>query len=595
MNQLTAGILLALSAGTLYAQEQTSANEPDFVGEPMLVTASRVAQTVDQTLASVTVIDRPEIEASQALDVMSVLRLQTGVDVARTGGPGSQTSVFLRGTNSNHALVLIDGVRVTSVHTGAFAWENLPLSQIERIEIVRGPRASFYGSDAIGGVIQIFTRKANAFDVQVTAGGDGLKQIELAGGGAVAGGRYWIAANQRDYDGFSSQNESGFSFDPDDDGFDQTGLNVGFERQVGGNHLVRVSGRASDSEVEFDQGVTQTRQEQLSLRLEGQLTQKLNHSLLIGYATDDTETPAFFSQVETERNDVEWSAHYSAGQATFITTGFAYVEEDGVSTSYSGDRENIAGFLGAQTQLRDHDFQISTRYDDNSEFGSEWTGQAAWGVDLNDRWRTWASYGEAFRAPNLSEQLSPGFGGQFAGNPDLQPESSQSAELGVKFRSGQHRSSLSLFDTDITNLIAFAGVDFQAINIAEANIQGVELQYGWANTAWQADVAFTWQDTETGNGTPLLRRPDEKLGVQIQRKFTWGNLGVDALYASERQDFGVELDAYTLVNLRGSWQIRDNWHLEARLENLTDEDYQLAAGFNTPDRTGHVTLRWSAF
>src|SRR6185295_7360273 len=115
------------------------------------VTASRVAETVDASLADVSVITRSEIEASVAPDLLELLRLQPGVDVVRTGGAGQQTSVFLRGSNSNHVLVLVDGVRVASANTGAFAFENLPLDAVERIEIVRGPRASYWGSDAIGG------------------------------------------------------------------------------------------------------------------------------------------------------------------------------------------------------------------------------------------------------------------------------------------------------------------------------------------------------------------------------------------------------------------------------------------------------------
>ncbi|MBS0570801.1 MAG: TonB-dependent receptor, partial [Proteobacteria bacterium] len=170
------------------------------------VTASRVAQTVDASLADVSVITRADIDASNAPDLLEVLRLQAGVDIVRTGGAGAQTNVFLRGSNSNHVLVLIDGVRVASANTGAFAWENLPLDSIERIEIVRGPRASYWGSDAIGGVIQVFTRQltgphvAASFGTYRDAGGS-------AGFGARdANGGFSVQVGARHVAGFSATN-----------------------------------------------------------------------------------------------------------------------------------------------------------------------------------------------------------------------------------------------------------------------------------------------------------------------------------------------------------------------------------------------------
>ena len=187
--------------------------------DTIIVTANRTEQSLDDTLASTTVIDRELIERSQAQDLIELLRLQPGVDIVRTGSPGGQTSIFLRGTNSNQVLVLIDGVRVSSANSGLFQFENLPLEQLERIEIVRGPRASFYGSDAIGGVIQLFTRRGEDLTIRAGYGSGDNFQASATDGyrgerGGITGTVSW-----RNTNGFSAQNEDGFSFNPDDDGF----------------------------------------------------------------------------------------------------------------------------------------------------------------------------------------------------------------------------------------------------------------------------------------------------------------------------------------------------------------------------------------
>jgi vitamin B12 transporter len=265
-----AGISFSVQAD----DEETYELKPDLV-----VTPSRTPEPLGDALASVSVITREDIELSVAQDLFELLRLQPGVDIVRSGGPGAQTSVFLRGSNSNHVLVLIDGVRVSSSNTGAYSWEQLPVNQVERIEIVRGPRGSIYGSDSIGGVIQVFTRSSPDPYTRLTGGSYGT--VEFDGGLGYEGERTRLSVNAgyRDVDGFSAQNPDGFSYHPDDDGFKSAnlGINGALFAGYGSWHYSLL---ALDNESEFDQGESDARQLVTSLEFRGSFSSRWQYQIL---------------------------------------------------------------------------------------------------------------------------------------------------------------------------------------------------------------------------------------------------------------------------------------------------------------------------
>jgi vitamin B12 transporter len=575
--------------------------DPLYEADPMVVTATRVATQAKDLMASVTVIDRPRIIDSQASDLLDLLRLEAGIDLARTGGPGSQTSVFMRGTNANHVLVLIDGVRVASPHSGTFAWEGLPLSQVERIEIVRGARASFYGSEAIGGVIQIFTRRASQSEVRILGGSYGTRQLEAGGQLSLGDGALWASAEVRQVAGFSAQNQSGFSFDPDDDGFEQQAITVGFEHGLGNSHQLRLLLNGVNGEVDFDQGVSDTETRQVSARLTGNLGKGWQHELAMARFEEERSTPAFFSTFTSDRNELDWRADYLGRPGQSWSVGVNLTDESGRqldtfgnATVYAQNRDNQAAYAGWHLGWGDSRLALSARLDNNSQFGNQWTTNGAWGIDLGESWSLDLGYGTAFRAPTLSEQFSPGFGGLFAGNPELAPESSTSAEIRLRFSLNQHRLSLSAYRNDVDDLIAFNGLDFQAINIARARIDGFEAEYDWQGSNWHFGTRLTLQNAANrSTDARLLRRADEKLSMVAQRSLgKRASIGGEILYNGERQDFGASLDPFSLINLRARYELSSHWALEGRLENLTDEDYQLAEGFNTPDRSIYLGLRF---
>lgn len=590
-------ILLLFAAGfsgSLPAEEfETYKLKPNLV-----VTPSRMAESLDDSLAAVSVITRTDIELSVAEDLYELLRLQPGIDIVRSGGAGSQTSIFMRGSNSNHILVLIDGIRVSSANTGAYVWEQLPLNQIERVEIVRGPRGSLYGSDSIGGVIQVFTRSNPDPYARVTGGSYGTAEFEGGFGFRGENTQISINAGYRDVDGFSAQNPKGFSYDPDDDGYRNTNLGIRGSTQAGyGNWQYSFLGL--DSKSEFDQGLSDTHQYVASLGFEGRFSPDWNYQLLGGYTREklDSDFGFYATGFNTKRYEFSWQNQYNSGNNGTLGFGANYYQENGESlNAWNESRSNTGVFANYDYYFENLHVQAGGRYDDNSRFGGRFTGQIALGYDLGEDWQIIGSYGSAFRGPNLNEQYSPGFGGLFAGNPDLDPESSNSGELGLRWHSaGLGTFQVSSYITKVDDLIAFNGELYQAINIDKARLKGVELEYSLSRAGWLLNANATFQSAEDrSTGEPLLRRPDQKGSVSLNRSFINGSwLGLEWFYSGKRQDFGgITLDSYNLLNLRAGWVFKPSWRLELRGENLTDETYEPAYGFNAAGRSWFIALAW---
>ncbi|MEP6881631.1 MAG: TonB-dependent receptor, partial [Dokdonella sp.] len=477
---LSISILVAFS-GSAFADEANL--QPDVV-----VTATRVAQTVDQTLADVSIITREDIDVSATRDISDLLRLEAGVDIARTGGPGGQTSVFLRGTNNNHVLVLIDGVRVSALGTGAFTWETLPLATIERIEIVRGPRASYWGSDAIGGVIQIFTRKLDGARIGLGYGSYGDAKTDIGIGYRGENGGYSVQIGARNEDGFPSQNENGFGYEDKDHGLRNRHVSARADHHWGEQTLDGVFVR-SQGTAEFSGGYSDFTEQALNLSLSGAITNSWQHRLSLGRGSEDYETPAYFSAYESRRTSIGWQNEITLSQQQQLVLGIDSMHERGENRdTYRESRNNTGVYAGWRVNANPFDSELSVRTDDNSIFGNHATGSVAAGWHFTDDVRAYASYGEGFRGPTLNEQYSPGFGGLYAGNPDLEPEESRSSEIGFEFTPGQGQHlKANVYSTRVRNLISFTGVDFQAENIARARIKGAELGYDKTFGAWLFD------------------------------------------------------------------------------------------------------------
>jgi vitamin B12 transporter len=592
-----------LSSTVFFALANSASADADArMLDSVQVTASRLPMAVDQSTASVTVLTRSDIENSQAIDVSDLLAQQVGIDVVRAGGSGAQNSLFMRGGNSNHTLILIDGVRVNSATQGLFDFAHLPLANIERIEIVRGPRAAFWGSDAISGVIQIFTRAPKKLSVDL-----GLGSYQRIGGNLGFGigdedNNFGIIAGMDSTDGFSATNPGNvWSYDPDNDGYDNRRIGLNAQAKLGSQTL-KFSGIATQGEVEFDQGLTDADNHSWSAGLSGRLAESWSHALTLGQAYEKLDTPAYASTYGSTRNSIDWAHAVKINPAAQLGFGVNWSQEKGYSNGWSGPefnetRRNAGVFAVLDARLDAHSFELATRFDDNDQYGTQLTSSAGWSWQIDQQNRVRASWGQGFRAPNFNELYYPGFYGSFAGNPELKPEQSSSFELGYIVNLGEKMNAeFSAYQSDVEELISFTGTNNEAENISQARIKGLEAELRGLHGDWQWRVQGTWTDAvNQDTGQALLRRPEWKGLAGLNYQFSGqATVGAELTAYSDRPDFGASLPGYGRLDLTASWPISKAWRVEGRLENVLDKDYQLIDGYNTPDRSFFVRISYQA-
>lgn len=592
------------------AASAASSNTLDTV----VVTATRTAKTVDQSMASVSVITRQDIEQSQALSVQELLRGVPGVSIANNGGLGKNTSVFLRGTESDHVLVLVDGIKVGSATSGSTAFQDIPLDQIERIEIVRGPRSSLYGSEAIGGVIQFFTRKGGGElkpRISVGAGSDETYQVTagLSGGGDNS----WFNAslsglNTQGFnscDGKPSPGGAGcFTVEPDEDGYENqaAALRGGYRFDNGAELDLNWSRALGESE--FDGGFqneSDTQQELFGGRFTTALLDNWQVTLLAGRSKDKSDNfkdGVFSSRFNTERDTASLQNDIDLSDAQLLTVGLDYQKDRVVSsTSFAQtQRDNKGLFAQYQLMAGAHDVAFSLRGDDNQQFGHHNTGSLGWGYQLTDGLRAMASYGTAFKAPSFNELYFPGYG-----NANLNPEQSRSVELGLAGEAAIGHWSANLYQTDIDDLIAYDASIFAPGNVDQARIRGLELAYDTALGAWQLASTLTLLDPEnrgsgSNRGNVLARRAQKTLYVDLNRDYGRYTTGVTLNAAGKRYDDLANtrrLGGYSTLDLRVAYDLAEAWTLQGRVNNLFDKEYETASFYNQQGRALFVSLTYA--
>ncbi len=600
-------------AASLLLFNSYSIHAADVTAEPIIVTATRTAQTADETLAAVTVITRQDIERQQATSVVDLLRGTPGLGLSNNGGLGKATSVFLRGTESDHVLVLIDGVKVGSATLGTTAFQDIPVDQIERIEIVRGPRSSLYGSEAIGGVIQIFTRKGGGpLKPYLSLGGGSYKTYNTSAGISGGGERGWfnVSASGITTEGFNACNGKPspggagcFTYEPDKDGYRNVSGSVRAGYRFDGGAEADVRWLRAQGKNEYDGGFvneSQTEQEIYGGRVRFAPATPWQVTLAAGRGRDDSDNykdGVFMSRFNTLRDTVSLQNDVSIGSRQLLTVGADYQNDriDSTTAYPITARDNTGLFAQHQANLGAHDLQASLRRDDNEQFGDHDTGGLAWGYRASAALRLVASYGTAFKAPTFNELYFPGFG-----NPALQPEASRSTEIGARGAAGGMRWTLTAFQTDVDNLIAYDASINAAANVDQARIRGAEATLGTRLDGWDMNTALTLLDPENrssgaNNGKVLPRRAEQALRLDADRVFGAYRLGATVRAEGRRYDDLAntsELAGYGTVDLRGEYLFAKDWRVQARIENLFDKDYQTAAFFNQPGRNLFVTLRY---
>lgn len=609
----------ALLGGSMAAQA-ADAGRPDPGHadhlDAVIVTATRTAITVDESLAAVTVITRADIERLQPLSVAELLTGLPGVSLANLGGLGQQTSLFMRGTNSAHTLLLVDGVRVGSVSAGLAAFEQIPVEQIDRIEVVRGPRSSLYGADAIGGVIQIFTRHGQRDggllpSFSVTTGSNNLLRgaAGLSGGDEHAwynlsvGAQYTRGINSCRI-GAAEAFTACYIDEPDRDGYRNKNLAAsGGYRWDNGAELTGTWLR-SLGEIEFDgsyQNRSRTVQQVAGSNFSINPTDAWKTTLSVGQNLDrydNYENRDFMGYIGSRRDQAAWQNDISVTPDQLLTLGVDWQGEriDSDTGYLDTRRNNTGGYAQYQGTFGRHEIQLSARRDHNGQFGNHDTGAAAWGYRFEHGLRLSASYGTAFHAPTFNDLYYP-YG---SGNPDLKPENSRSAELGLNQRLGSWNWGVNAYQTRIDQMIALDS-NYFPLNISKARIRGVEGQLGIDLAGWQLQGYLTWLQPQNQDGGPddgklLMRRPQRTARADLDRRFGAFGLGATLNVASHSYaDAGNRqaVAGYATTDLRASYHFTADWQLEARLANALDRRYETVWYYNQPGRSLFLTVRYS--
>ncbi len=605
---------LALSAATLaaispFALFAATANTDAL--DDVVVTAARSAQNINDTLVDTTLITRADIERSQARDVRDLLQGLPGINFANNGGAGKATSMFLRGSNAEHVLVLVDGVRTGSATLGTFAWEGIPLAQIERIEITRGPASSLYGSEAIGGVVQIFTRKGtrDGFAPRATLGGGSYATFDSSAGFSGGNGQFW-GSGELAYsrtDGFNAYNGAS-SFQPyegDKDGYRNTSGSLRGGAKLGDWGAAGVSWMRADGKNDFDGSFVNqadTTQEVFAANLNASPMQNLNLLFSAGQSKDQSDNflnGLFKTRFNTARDNYSAQASYAMTTNQSLNLGVDYLKDSVDSTtSYALDHRDNTGVFGEYlARFGAFDTQLSLRNDNNQQFGHHNTWTAGAGYRVSPELRFVALAGTAFKAPSFNQLYFPGFG-----NPNLKPEESTSVEIGLDGRISGVRWGTRLFQNDIDNIIVTArqpNGTFLPSNLNEARIRGLEASLSTRLDNLDLAASYTWLDPEqvggVNDGKLLPRRAQNVLRLDADQAFGAWRVGGTLNAVSGRYDDAantLRMGGYTTIDLRGEYVINPEWRVQARIVNLFDKDYETAWQYNQTGRAGYITLRY---
>lgn len=561
--------------------------------DTIIVTATRNEILLRDATVPVRVITREDIEMSMASDLAELLRFEAGIDLGRNGGPGQAASLFIQGTESNHTLVLIDGVRINPGTIGGAAIQHVAPEMIERVEIVKGARSSLFGTDAIGGVVNIITRNADRPYLEAGGGGGSFdtRTGHVSAGGNSAFGDFSATVNWQQTDGFSPRIESDI-----DRGYDNLSINLNGSRKFGANKL-SLRHWQSDGNVEYldfflspvDQDY---RNAATALQLDSTFSERGSSKLIVSRIIDEVRQQQSPDFVESTRLTLDWQYSHAFEQHA-LSAGLLYVDEDAESLSFDSgfdeDTEVRAVFLQDQIDVGRHRGFLAVRLTDHQSFGNETTWNAEYAFDVNDDWTLTAGMGKAFRAPDATDRYG------FGGNPNLEPELANNAQLGLRYAAGnRHRIDFELYANDLKDLIEFDLQTFTLVNIDEAEIRGAQLGYEYVGDSFSLRAEINRQSADNkSSGERLLRRAEESASLSYVQNIGAHRFGVSVLAAGNREDFGgVILGSYVIANLTAQIQLGGSWQLNARVENLFDESYQTAANFRMQERSGFLALEY---
>jgi len=595
--------LLYILVSPLAAQAQSQSQERP--ADAVVVTAGRIEQQLTEAIPHTTVITQKEIRESQATDLIQLLRREAGFEFVQNGGIGSVGSIFMRGGGSTSTLILVDGVRLDSATTGSAQIGQIMLKQIERVEIARGNVSALYGANAVGGVIQIFTKRGLGTprgEAELMVGARSTHRMSANYGGQSGDTRFNLSISEFETKGFTAQNPrfAPANINPDADGYTNQSIAAQLSQTLAAGHEIGVRAYQSRGHGDFDSNFDTPRtlhssdsevtnlaffaKNQLSSAWASRLTlSKLQDT---AHSRTNLATPTRFDTASTQ---LQWQNDITLAKGHVLT---ATVEDQkqrlSSSTAYTYTSRSVRSLgLGYIGRVSDHHFQLASREDRYSDFGRARTWLAGYGYELTPDWKLTAMRSTAFRAPTFNELFFPGFA-----NPAVQPETTQSNEIGVQYAAGAHLLRVVQFSTRYLNLIESPAPAFLPRNVSKASVEGTEMSYTGQYASWDLRASLTAQDPINATGAPLTRRSQMFGNIVANTSLQGWRVGGELAFSDKRPDGVQVLGGYRTLNLTARRDLGHRFYVAARLDNVFDEEYQTALRFNQPSRGLYLSMGW---
>ncbi|MBF0471108.1 MAG: TonB-dependent receptor [Gammaproteobacteria bacterium] len=572
------------------------------------VTATRTAQSVDETLAPVTILSREQIVASQAADLIQLLDGTPGVVMSRNGGLGTTMNLMLRGTGSSQVLVLVDGVRIGSASLGTASLQHIALDQVDHIEIVRGPRSQLYGADAVGGIIQIFTLRGEGpprLNATVEGGSYQTQGVSAGVSGSSGANRYALSASRRSSDGFSALRDN----HPDDDGYRNSALSLNLQRSLSRDLDAGVTLLRTEADGDYDSQwdsvgdyattiLQQTAQAAVKWRVDAAWEMRIT----LGESRDESDElldGVVSDHFTTRRSQLNWQNDWLLANDDLLTAGVDLLRDGvGGSTAYAtNERDNRGYFVQLQHETEEDSLIIGLRHDSNSSYAGANTGSVTWGRALGADLRFTGAVATAFRAPTFNDLFYPG-----SGNATLRPESSQTTEFSLVGSPEWGGWELRAYHTDVQDLIAWVEVDpeiyfWQPQNVNRARLDGIEASFRLSGGRWQtAAVVNILETRDLDSDQQLIQRPRATmkldLGYRLGAKTVLQTIvhGRSSSYSDVANRDRVA--GYATVDLQLRYPLAPSWTVQAKAENVLDRDYESIRGYNSAGRSFYLSLHY---
>ncbi len=599
---------LALAMAACYAHAAPT--------DTIVVTATRTPQPLANVISDTITIGPEQIAESGAGSIIDLLQRQRGIEIARNGGAGTASSVYIRGANSNQNIVLVDGVRIGSSTTGAANWSAIPLTAIDHIEIVYGPLSSLYGADAIGGVIQIFTKKGQGAPA-VTAfagyGSDKTREADATLSGATGGEHsfsYAISAGKEKSDGFSATRPGASGYNPDRDGYDKENVSGQFSLQLAPGYEAGALFLHSKLDSQYDNGASsydvRSKAELQTAAVYGKAKFLPNVDTLLQYSESQDKgqnwggaAASSYSRIDTKQTDITLQNDVRIGEDVLQLLYDHRKEEVSNNGSDALNRDRTTNSWAASYNARRGASLLNASIRrDNAVYGSKNTGSIGYGYDITPQLRATASYGTSFRAPTYNELYYPGYG-----NPANKPEQGKNAEIGLRWDDGVNALSASYYHNQLTNLLVnttpcpYAGYTFGcAYNVNKALLEGVTIagatKVAGVNLAANLDLQDPKDDT---TGKRLARRAKKHGNVTADYNIGKLKTGVEVEFSGDRYDDAANknrLGGYGLVNLYATYSFSKDWSALVRWNNIGDKQYDTARFYATPGSKVFAGIRY---